>query len=65
MCGECRGRKVREGLSKDRQRDLKGVRKQVCRRSWWKCIPGRGNGKCKGPEAGACLFYLRNGVAQR
>ena len=27
---------------------------------WGKSIPGRGHSKCKGPETGVCLAYLRN-----
>lgn len=28
--------------------------------NWGKSIPGRGNSRCKGPEVGLCLVYLRS-----
>ena len=40
-------------------RHLKEVREQtiqMCRM----CVPGRGNGRCKGPEAGTSVVFLKN-----
>ena len=27
---------------------------------WWKCFPGSRRTKCREPEAGECLMFLRN-----
>ena len=35
-------------------------RKEEASEDLGKSIPGRGNGRCKGPETGACPVYLKN-----
>ena len=58
--GDCPGSSGKAPLRRRRlSKDLKEMREEPCR-NLGKCVPGRGNSRCKGPAVGFYLVHWRS-----